>query len=148
MSWRGSEGGIKAAQMGHDVIMTPNTYCYFDHYQTKDTKDEPLAIGGYLPIEKVYEMEPTASLTKEQAKHILGAQANVWTEYISTTQHVEYMSLPRMAALAEVQWTQPEKKNYEDFAVRLPQLIRFYQRDGLNYYKHIEKKDEWTQEMR
>jgi hexosaminidase len=148
MSWRGSEGGIKAAQMGHDVIMTPNTYCYFDHYQTKDTKNEPLAIGGFLPIEKVYEMEPTASLTEEQAKHILGAQANVWTEYIRTTQHVEYMSLPRMAALAEVQWTRPEKKNYEDFAVRLPQLIRFYQRDGLNYCKHVEEKAGLTPEKK
>jgi hexosaminidase len=137
MSWRGSAGGIKAAQMGHDVIMTPNTYCYFDHYQTKDTKNEPLAIGGFLPVEKVYEMEPTASLTEEQAKHILGAQANVWTEYISTTQHVEYMALPRMAALAEVQWTCPKKKDYEDFAARLPRLMQLYQRDGLNYAKHV-----------
>jgi hexosaminidase len=137
MSWRGSAGGIKAAQMGHDVIMTPNTHCYFDYYQTTDTKNEPPAIGGYVPIEKVYELEPTASLTEEQAKHILGAQANVWTEYIPTTRQVEYMALPRMAALAEVQWTRPEKKDYEDFATRLPRLMQLYQREGLNYSKRF-----------
>ena len=84
--------------MGHDVIMAPNTHCYFDFYQTADTKDEPLAIGGCLPVSKVYELEPTAGLTEEQAKHVLGAQANLWTEYIATTEHVEYMLLPRLAA--------------------------------------------------
>lgn len=133
MSWRGSAGGIKAAQLGHDVIMTPNSYCYFDYYQTADTKDEPFAIGGFVPLEKVYSLNPTASLTEEQAKHILGAQANLWTEYIPTTEQVEYMVLPRMAALAEVQWTQPEKKEYADFTQRLPRLMNFYQRDGRNY---------------
>lgn len=137
MSWRGSEGGIKAAQMGHDVIMTPNDFCYFDYYQSADPKGEPFGIGGYVPVEKVYSLEPTASLTDEQAKHILGAQANLWTEYIATPQHVEYMILPRMAALAEVQWTQPEKKDYKNFANRLAQLIKLYERDGLNYAKHI-----------
>lgn len=137
MSWRGSAGGIKAAQLGHDVIMTPNTYCYFDYFQTADTKNEPLGIGGYVPIEKVYGMEPTESLNDEQKKHILGVQANLWTEYIPTTEHVEYMVLPRMAALAEVQWTQPEKKNFKDFTQRLIGLMQFYQRDGLNYAKHV-----------
>ncbi len=138
MSWRGSAGGIKAAQMGHDVIMTPNNFCYFDYYQTDDTANEPLGIGGYVPLEKVYSLEPTASLTEEQARHILGAQANLWTEYIATTEHVEYMVLPRMAALAEVQWMQPEKKNYEDFVGRrLPQLVKFYDAEGLNYAKHV-----------
>lgn len=137
MSWRGTSGGIKAAQMGHDVIMTPNVYCYFDYYQSKDTENEPLAIGGYLPVEKVYSLDPTASLTEEQARHILGAQANVWTEYIATTEHVEYMILPRMAALAEVQWTKSEKKDYADFTQRLPRLMKFYQRDSLNYAKHM-----------
>ena len=97
MSWRGTSGGIKAAQMGHDVIMTPNLYCYFDYLQTADSKDEPLGIGGYVPVEKVYSLDPTAALTEEQAKHILGAQANLWTEYIATTEHAEYMILPRMA---------------------------------------------------
>lgn len=133
MSWRGAAGGIKAAQMGHDVIMTPNDYCYFDYYQSKDTQNEPFAIGGFVPLEKVYSLEPTASLTEEQARHILGVQANLWTEYIPTTEQVEYMVLPRMAALAEVQWTQPEKKNYTDFTTRLAGLISLYRRDGLNY---------------
>ncbi len=135
MSWRGMEGGIKAAQLGHDVIMTPTSFCYFDYYQTADTKDEPLGIGGYVPIEKVYSLEPVpAVLTEEQSKHILGAQANLWTEYIHSSEHVEYMVLPRMAALAEVQWTQPEIK---DFTKRLARLMKFYQRDGFNYAKHV-----------
>ncbi|WP_330941946.1 glycoside hydrolase family 20 protein [Bacteroides sp. MSB163] len=137
MSWRGASGGIEAAQMGHDVIMTPNTYCYFDYYQTADTKDEPLGIGGYVPIEKVYSLDPTFDLNEEQKKHIIGAQANLWTEYITTTEHVEYMVLPRMAALAEVQWTQPEKKDFKDFTKRLARLMKFYQRDGFNYAKHV-----------
>lgn len=137
MSWRGSAGGIKAAQMGHDVIMTPNTHCYFDFYQTDDTKDEPLAIGGYIPLEKVYSLEPTEGLTSEQAKHVLGAQANVWTEYIVTEDHLEYMVLPRMAALAEVQWTCPELKDYGCFTKRISNLVDLYRRDGFNYAKHI-----------
>lgn len=138
MSWRGMEGGIKAAQLGHDVIMTPTSFCYFDYYQTADTKDEPLGIGGYVPIEKVYSLEPVpAALTEEQSKHILGAQANLWTEYIHSSEHVEYMVLPRMAAPAEVQWTQPEKKDFKDFTKRLARLMKFYQRDGFNYAKHV-----------
>ena len=138
MSWRGMEGGIKAAQLGHDVIMTPTSFCYFDYYQTADTKDEPLGIGGYVPIEKVYSLEPVpAVLTEEQSKHILGAQANLWTEYIHSYEPVEYMVLPRMAALAEVQWTQPEKKDFKDFTKRLARLMKFYQRDGFNYAKHV-----------
>ena len=133
MSWRGSAGGIQAAQMGHDVIMTPNDYCYFDYYQTKERDNEPLAIGGYVPLEKVYSLEPTAQLTAEQARHIVGAQANLWTEYIATPEHVEYMVLPRMAALCEVQWSAPEKKSYDDFRNRLTRLVDIYQRDSLNY---------------
>ena len=93
MSWRGTSGGIKAAQMGHDVIMTPNLYCYFDYLQTADSKDEPLCIGGYVPVEKVYSLDPTAALTEEQAKHILGAQANLWTEYIATTEHLSLIHI-------------------------------------------------------
>ena len=133
MSWRGSAGGIKAAQLGHDVIMTPNDYCYFDYYQSEDTRHEPFAIGGFVPLEKVYSLNPTASLTEEQAKHILGTQANLWTEYIPTSEQVEYMVLPRMAALAEVQWTKLEKKDYTNFTTRLAGLIGLYRRDGLNY---------------
>ena len=133
MSWRGSAGGIKAAQLGHDVIMTPNDYCYFDYYQSEDTRHEPFAIGGFVPLEKVYSLNPTASLTEEQAKHILGTQANLWTEYIPTSEQVEYMVLPRMAALAEVQWTQLEKKDYTNFTTRLAGLTGLYRRAGLNY---------------
>lgn len=138
MSWRGMEGGTEAARLGHDVIMTPTSFCYFDYYQTADTKDEPLGIGGYVPIEKVYSLEPVpASLNGEQKKHILGAQANLWTEYIGCTERIEFQILPRMAALAEVQWTLPEKKDFKDFSTRLPRLMEFYQRDGLNYAKYV-----------
>lgn len=138
MSWRGMNGGLEAAKLGHDVIMTPNTYVYFDYYQTADTKDEPDAIGGCVPLEKVYSLEPVpASLNENEKKHIIGVQANLWTEYIATTQQIEYMVLPRMAALAEVQWTLPEKKDYRNFTKRLPQLLAFYDREGLNYGKHV-----------
>ena len=144
MSWRGSAGGIKAAQLGHDVIMTPNDYCYFDYYQSEDTRHEPFAIGGFVPLEKVYSLNPTASLTEEQAKHILGTQANLWTEYIPTSEQVEYMVLPRMAALAEVQWTQLEKKDYTNFTTRLAGLIGLYRRDGLNYREPFRQQSDST----
>ena len=138
MSWRGTEGGIEAARQGHDVIMTPTTYLYFDYYQTKDTKDEPLAIGGYVPIENVYHFEPVpAVLTPDQKRHIIGLQANLWVEYIPAFKQVEYMVLPRMAALSEVQWTLPEKKNYEDFLTRLPHLFAIYQLEGYNFARHL-----------
>jgi hexosaminidase len=138
MSWRGMGGGIEAAQLGHDVIMTPTTYCYFDYYQTDQTDDEPLAIGGYVPLELVYSFEPAPEiLTEEQRKHILGPQANLWTEYIIEQQHVEYMVLPRYAALCEVQWLQPEKKNYESFLKRLPQLIALYEKLGYDFATHV-----------
>lgn len=138
MSWRGMEGGIKAAQMGHDVIMTPTTYCYFDYYQTQNTDEEPLAIGGYLPIEKVYSFEPAPDiLTTGQKARILGAQANLWTEYIQTPEHVEYMIMPRIAALSEVQWVKPEKKNYEEFLTRLPRLLNLYGKLGYKYATHV-----------
>ncbi|MDO4228244.1 MAG: family 20 glycosylhydrolase [Capnocytophaga sp.] len=138
MSWRGVQGGIFAAQTGHDAIMTPTGFMYFDYYQTKDTDSEPLGIGGYVPVEKVYSFEPIApELTPEQQKHILGVQANIWTEYIKTFKHVQYMALPRYAALAEVQWTQPEKKNYEDFLQRTKSFIEIYKAKGYNYATHI-----------
>ena len=137
MSWRGEKGGIEAAKQKHDVIMTPNTYLYFDYYQTKDVDNEPLAIGGYLPLERVYSYEPMpVSLTPEEQTYIKGVQANLWTEYIPTFPHVQYMVLPRWAALCEVQWSSPEKKNYADFLSRLPQLIRWYDAEGYNYAKH------------
>ncbi len=138
MSWRGMQGGIKAARLGHDVIMTPTSYCYLDYYQSEDRDKEPLAIGGFVPVEKVYSLEPVPTeLTSEEARHILGAQCNLWTEYIATTEHVEYMVLPRMAALSEVQWMQPEAKDYDSFLQRLPRLAEFYRRDGDNYAKHV-----------
>jgi len=119
MSWRGIAGGIQAAEESHDVIMTPNSHCYFDYYQG-DPKFEPKAIGGFLPMEKVYSYQPTPEgLSAEKAKHILGAQGNVWTEYIPTEDHVEYMAVPRMSALAEVVWTPEEKKDYELFVYRM-----------------------------
>ncbi|WP_300698364.1 glycoside hydrolase family 20 protein [Bacteroides sp.] len=138
MSWRGESGGIEAAKQHHDVIMTPNTYLYFDYYQTKDTENEPLGIGGYLPLEHVYNYEPMPrSLTPEEQKYIIGVQANHWTEYIPTLAHLQYMALPRWAALCEIQWSQPEKKNYRNFLNRLPQLIKLYQVEGYNYAKHV-----------
>jgi hexosaminidase len=138
MSWRGMSGGLEAAHLHHDVIMTPNTYAYFDYYQTGDIEHEPQAIGGCLTVKNVYSFEPAPeSLTPEERKCIIGAQANVWSEYIPTTQQVEYMVLPRMAALSEVQWTEPAQKNFKDFSIRLPQLMSFYQRDGLNFAKHV-----------
>ena len=115
MSWRGTAGGIKAARMGYDVIMTPNSYYYLDYYQSKDTENEPLAIGGYLPVEKCYSFDPYESIAPELQHHILGVQANLWTEYIPSNEQLEYMLLPRMLALCEVQWCKPENCNYERF---------------------------------
>ena len=137
-SWRGISGGLEAAKKGHDCIMSPNTYMYFDYYQTKHTEDEPLAIGGYVPVETVYNYEPMhPSLTPEQQKHIIGVQANLWTEYIPHFTHVEYMELPRMAALCEVQWCAPEDKDYDDFKQRIIPLVELYDIKGYNYAKHI-----------
>lgn len=137
-SWRGVSGGIEAAKQGHDCIMSPTDYMYFDYYQTKYTDNEPLAIGGYLPVEKVYSFEPyDERLTPEEQKHIIGVQANLWTEYIPTYKHVEYMELPRMAALCEVQWCKPENKDYEDFKLRLMPLVAMYDLYKYNYAKHI-----------
>lgn len=137
MSWRGMDGAIKAAQQGHDAIMTPTNYCYFDYAQSRDNGREPLGIGGYLPVAKVYEFDPTADLTPEQAGHILGVQCNLWTEYIATFSHVQYMELPRMAALADVQWTALEKKNFDEFTGRLTRFIEHYKALGYNYATHI-----------
>jgi hexosaminidase len=119
MSWRGTEGGIAAARQKHDAIMTPGNFCYLDHYQT-DPKGQPIAIGGLTPVEESYSYEPTPdSLSAEEAKHIIGVQGNVWTEYMWTPEYVEYMVWPRAIALAEVGWTPKERKNVEDFKKRL-----------------------------
>ena len=138
MSWRGTEGGIAAAQRHNRAIMTPHYSLYFDYNQGEDPSKEPLSIGEYLPVKKVYDYEPIdPKLTPEQGKYILGAQANLWTEYIASPAHAEYMLLPRLAALAEVQWTAPEKKNYADFLKRLGNLLNYYQKEGYHYAKHI-----------
>lgn len=138
MSWRGEAGGIEAAKQHHDVVMTPNTYLYFDYYQSKDTETEPMAIGGYLPIERVYSYEPMPkSLSPEEQKYIVGVQANLWTEYIPDFKQVQYMVLPRMAALSESQWCAPEKKNYEAFLQRVSRLVNIYAKNEWNYATHI-----------
>ncbi len=133
MSWRGVNGGIAAARQLHDVIMTPTTFVYLDYYQF-DPAVEPLAIGGFLPLEKVYSYDPMPdSLTAEQAKHILGAQANLWTEYLTNGDMVEYMAYPRACALAEVAWSPLELKNYPDFKARLSVHLKRLKYLGVNY---------------
>lgn len=137
MSWRGTEGGITAAKSGHDVIMSPRQYCYFDYYQSKD-KSEPFAIGGFVPVEKVYSYNPIPEeLPVELSKHIIGVQANVWTEFIATFDKVQYMLLPRMLAISEVQWTAHEKKDYTNFLDRTKLHKKRLDIMGLNYANHI-----------
>ena len=134
MSWRGEEGGIEAAKQGHDVIMTPGSHVYFDHSQTKN--EDSVTIGGYLPLEKVYSYEPVPEqLNATQAKHVLGAQANLWTEYVKTPSKVEYMVFPRMSALSEVLWSPKEKRNWKNFEERLPAIIKRYEMWKANYSK-------------
>jgi hexosaminidase len=134
MSWRGEEGGIEAAKQNHDVIMTPGTYCYLDHSQSKN--EDSVTIGGYLPLEQVYGYDPVpAVLNAAQAKHILGAQANVWTEYIGNSAKLEYMIFPRMIAMAEVLWTPKAKKDWKDFERRLPAVFERLGKAKINYSK-------------
>ncbi|MGG9963532.1 beta-N-acetylhexosaminidase [Ferruginibacter sp. SUN106] len=134
MSWRGEEGGIEAAQQNHDVIMTPGSHCYIDHAQSEN--EDSITIGGYLPLEKVYSYEPIpAVLNAAQAKHILGAQANLWTEYIGNTSKVEYMIFPRMIALSEVLWSPKEKRDWKNFESRLPAVFERLDKQKINYSK-------------
>ena len=138
MSWRGVAGGLQAVRMGHDAIMTPNTFFYLDYYQSLDKENEPLAIGGYLPVEKCYSYEPTVEgMTDEEKAHILGVQANLWTEYIATPDHLHYMLLPRLAALAEVQWCQPEVKSWERFLDSADEFCGIYDIMGYKYGDHL-----------
>ena len=138
MSWRGTEPGAKAAETGHDVVMTPTTYCYFDYQQVKDTQFEPSRCGGFIPIEKVYSLDPAPdSLSVTAREHILGAQANLWAEYMTNEAMVEYQALPRMSALSEVQWTQPERKDYEAFKERLTRLTALFELYHYQYAKHL-----------
>lgn len=135
MSWRGIDGGIAAAKSGHDVVMTPTSHCYLDYYQSREP-GEPEAIGGFLPLETVYGYEPTPDvLTEEEAKHILGAQGNLWTEYIPTPEHFEYMAFPRLLALAEVTWSPKAKRDFGSFSSRLDGHYGLLDKLGLNYYR-------------
>lgn len=137
MSWRGEQGGIDAARQKHNVVMSPGGYCYFDHYQSQ-APSEPLAIGGFLPLEKVYSFEPVPQeLKADEQKYVLGAQANVWTEYIGNFQKVEYMAFPRICALSEVLWSPKAQRNYEQFTNRLVAHFFLLDRMGINYSKSI-----------
>jgi hexosaminidase len=145
MSWRGIKGGIEAANQGHDVVMTPNSDCYLDYYQGP-MDQEPLAIGGYLPLSKVYDFNPVPKeLSAEAAKHILGGQANLWTEYVPNLKHAEYMTFPRIAALAEVLWSPKEVRNWEDFSRRIQLFMKRYNQMGINYSKSAYKVSAKTQ---
>lgn len=138
MSWRGLEPGIEAARLHHQVIMSPNSHAYFDHYQTLEKEGEPLSNGGYISVEKVYSLDPVpATLAGENRKYVLGAQANMWTEYITTNEQLEYQLLPRLAALSEVQWTQPENKSWDRFLGSLDHIVSIYDALGMNYAKHV-----------
>lgn len=138
MSWQGIQGGISAARQQHDVIMASNNNLYLNYYQSPDFGNEPFAIGGLITVENVYSFEPIpAELNENDMKFVIGAQSCLWTEYIATTKLAEYMLLPRLAALSEVQWTMPEQKNYSDFLLRLPQLAETYKKRGYNFAKHV-----------
>jgi hexosaminidase len=135
MSWRGTEGGIMAANQNHNVVMTPGTHCYFDHYQGNPEK-EPLAIGGFTNLEKVFSFNPLpAGLPADKAEYILGAQANVWTEYILTESHIEYMVLPRMTALSQVLWSGDKKGSFENFEKGIYLFMEALKKQGYNYRK-------------
>jgi len=133
MSWRGVEGGIKAAAKGFDAIMTPTSFMYFDYYQSYEQDKEPFGIGGYLPLEQVYGYEPYDGIAAGAEKHILGVQANLWTEYIATPEHLEYMLLPRLCALSEVQWCGADKKDYARFCASLDHTFEMLDAMGVNY---------------
>lgn len=136
MSWRGTEGGIEAAKAGHDVVMTPGAYCYFDKYQGAENK-EPLTIGGFLPLDSVYAYNPVPQVLMSERKHILGAQANVWAEYMPTEKHVEYMVYPRILAMAEVLWTPDNIHDYSSFLQRLKFQLSKFDKLGVNY-RHLD----------
>lgn len=138
MSWLKEESGAEAAKKGYDVIMTPHKEVYIDYYQSEDKENEPLAIGGFVPLERVYNFEPVpAELDDEQKKHIIGTQVNLWTEYVSDPKHAEYMLLPRLAAISEVQWSDASKKDYDPFVLRLKNLYDFYDLYNYNAARHI-----------
>ncbi len=135
MSWRGFKGGLEAAAQGHDVIMTPVSHCYFDYYQGPPDQ-EPIAGGGFTPVSKVYQFDPVVeTMTAEEAKHVLGGQANLWAEFIPTNAQSQYMIYPRLAALAETVWSSKSSRNWEDFSKRLASMFQRYEYLGVNYAK-------------
>ena len=140
MSWRGTEGGIAAAGQDTDVVMVPHSYLYFDYYQTDDRSQEPFAIGGRLPVDKVYGYDPLAGIPDECRKHILGVQANLWTEHVATGEHAEHMVIPRIDALSEVQWCDRENMDYDDFLQRLESMAGLYDFLGYNYAGYVFQK--------
>ena len=137
MSWRGINGAIEAAKQHHNVVMTPTSHCYFDYYQSEND-DEPIAIGGFLPLEKVYSFNPIPDeLNEQEAKYVLGAQGNIWTEYMKTSEHVEYMAFPRVLAMSEVVWSKQENKNYPDFVKRVENFHKRLDALNINYANHL-----------
>ena len=145
MSWRGTAPGARGAKMGHDVIMSPSSHVYFDYYQTRQGEsqwEEPLLIGGNLPIERTYSLEPVPEgADAETASHIIGVQGNLWTEYIAGPSLAEYQVLPRMGALSEVQWRPQGQKDFENYKVRQTRMLKLYDAYGLIYAKHMWKRD-------
>ncbi|UDQ97364.1 beta-N-acetylhexosaminidase [Lentisphaerota bacterium WC36G] len=139
MSWRGSKGGIEAAKKGHNVVMSPYTHVYFDYYQSKNRKNEPMAYGGFLPLSKVYEFDPTANLDANSAKFVKGGQANIWREYIRTNDYLQYMTFPRLMAAAECVWTPKEEKDYQNFTNKLEQHYKRFDALNVNYRRHDKK---------
>ena len=138
MSWRGTAPGAKAARQGHDVVMTPTSHVYFDYQQSEEPEHEPSRCSGFIPVDMVYSLDPAPdSIPADARRHILGGQANIWTEYIFTEGMVEYQALPRMSALAEVLWTMPERKDYNEFVERLTRFTRLFELYHYQYAKHL-----------
>ena len=137
MSWRGTQGGIEAARRGFDVVMTPNSHMYIDYYQSQERDKEPLCIGGLVTVPKLYSYEPFEGMVPGTEDHILGVQANLWTEYIDTPEFLEYMLLPRMCALSEVQWCDADRKDYARFDASLDHTFQMLDVMGYTYAKHV-----------
>lgn len=139
MSWRGLEGGIAAAKTGHDVVMTPTSYCYLNFYQSKNRDAEPMSFDAYVPLSRSYSLPVIPEeLSEEEAKHILGCQANLWAEYITSPQQMEWMLLPRLAAICEAQWMPASSRNYDDFLKRLPEMKKIYKKLGYHCSDKVE----------
>jgi hexosaminidase len=139
MSWRGIKGGIEAAKMGHQVVMSPTTYCYLDYYQSVNKTSEPLAIGGFLPLSKVYSFDPVpADFTREEAAFVIGGQGNLWTEYIDNESKLEYMLLPRALALSELLWTPNERKDFTGFQKRMKMQFPILKKKNINFRESVE----------